>query len=131
MSRTQKKILIVDDELHQIETVCRGLFLYGYACRGVTSVDEALSFLKAEPPVDLLITDLTMPEQSGMTLINKAREQYPELPVLVITGLVATEETEKVLALDIPMLQKPFDPQTLVDAIEAQFDNNPHDNEPI
>ena len=121
MSQEKKKILVVDDELHQIETVCRGLFLYGYECRGVTSVDEALAILKSDTPTDLLITDLTMPEQSGMSLIMATRKAYPKLPVLVITGLAATEETDQVVSLQIPMLQKPFDPQTLVDAIEKQL----------
>lgn len=123
MNQTKKRILVVDDELHQIETVCRGLFLYGYECRGVTSVDEALAILGSDTPMDLLITDLTMPEQSGMALITAARKQYPNLPLLVITGLAATEETNQVLSLQIPMLQKPFDPQTLVNAIEKQLEH--------
>ena len=121
MIQAKKRILVVDDELHQIETVCLGLFLFGYECRCATSVNEALGILSGDYPVDLLITDLTMPEQSGITLIKAVRDQEPDLPILVITGLAATEETEQVNGLGIPMLQKPFDPQTLVDSIEQLF----------
>ena len=122
MSRAEKRILIVDDEPHQVETVCRGLFLFGYECRGVTGVDEALSVLDGGFRADLLLTDLTMPEQSGIALIQAARARFPGLPMLVMTGLVQTEDTAAVAALGIPLLQKPFDPETLVRAIEKELD---------
>ena len=62
------KILVVDDEQHQLDTVCRGLFLYGYRCKGVLSVDAALEALIGEDGevYDLVLTDLTMPGSSGV-----------------------------------------------------------------
>ena len=119
MSRAEKRILIVDDEPHQVETVCRGLFLCGYECRGVTGVPEALALLNDGYRADLVLTDLTMPEQSGIALIKATRAQFPGLPILVMTGLAETDDTARVTALGIPMLQKPFDPETLAHAIET------------
>ena len=115
------RIIVVDDEQHQIDTVCRGLFLFGYCCHGVTSADEALALLSGEENFDLLLTDLTMPGQSGLALIDAVQKIDPHMPILVITGLAATEETERVRSRGIPLLQKPFEPQTLIDMIQRQL----------
>ena len=45
MADSSPRILIVDDEQHQLDTVCRGLRLYGYRCEGVLSVDAAIDTL--------------------------------------------------------------------------------------
>jgi DNA-binding NtrC family response regulator len=109
------RILVVDDEQHQLETVCRGLFLFGFICRGVQSVASALKSLCGgeDEGYDLVLTDLTMPGSSGLDLIEKVHARYPDLPIIVITGLAATEEIEAVREKGIPILQKPFEPDTL------------------
>lgn len=109
------KILVVDDEQHQLDTVCRGLFLYGYRCTGVLSVGAALEALVGAggDPYDLVLTDLTMPGGSGVELIEQISRERPDLPVIVITGLAATREIERVRTKKIPLLQKPFEPDTL------------------
>lgn len=112
-------ILVVDDEQHQLETVCRGLRLYGFRCRGVPGVAEALDALAqdADDPYDLLLTDLTMPDRSGLELIARVRRDRPALPIVVITGLAASAEVATVREQGIPLLQKPFEPDTLDAAI--------------
>jgi len=109
------RILVVDDEQHQLDTVCRGLNLYGYRCDGVLSVEAALKSLAGEngDRFDLLLTDLTMPGRSGLELIERVQEQKPGLPIVVITGLAQTVEIDVVRGLGIPILTKPFDPDTL------------------
>jgi len=117
MSDKPTRILVVDDEQHQLETVCRGLFLFGFICRGVQSVASALKSLCGkeddDEEYDLVLTDLTMPGGSGLKLIDEVKQKYPDLPIIVITGLAATEETELVRERGIPILQKPFEPDTL------------------
>jgi two-component system response regulator HydG len=115
------KILVVDDEQHQLDTVCRGLFLYGYRCKGVLSVDAALEALVGEDgdAFDLVLTDLTMPGSSGVDLIEQILRERPGLPIVVITGLAATREIDIVRTRNIPLLQKPFEPDTL-DAVIRQ-----------
>lgn len=120
-TQTQYRILVVDDEPHQIDTVCRGLFLHGYECRGARSATEALDTLETGGPFHLMLTDLTMPSLSGVDLITAVRERCPDLPIVVFTGLVSTEEIDEVKRLGIPILQKPFEPDTLVDAIEKRL----------
>ena len=121
MKEGNPHILVVDDEKHQLETVCRGLFLYGYRCVGAIDVAGALELVddSGGADFDLVLTDLTMPGSTGLYLIEQLRQRRPELPVIVITGLAASEEVEQVRELGIPLLQKPFEPDTLDQAIRT------------
>ena len=117
------KILVVDDEKTQLETVCRGLFLYGFECQGALSVKEALKILAQTPEhFDLVLTDLTMPERSGLELIEEIRKRGLRLKIIVITGLAETPELKQVRKLGIPCLEKPFQPTALVDMILRALD---------
>ncbi len=119
MTSKTMKILVVDDEPHQLDTVRRGLFLYGYDSEGVGDVNTALTVLEG-PDGDsfhLVLTDLTMPGNSGLNLIKQARKTRPTLPIIVITGLAATDEIETIQQQGIPILQKPFEPDDLHNAI--------------
>lgn len=121
MKEGKLNILVVDDEKHQLETVCRGLFLYGYRCDGALDVAAALELIDGPggEDFDLVLTDLTMPGSTGLYLIDQLRQRRPELPIIVITGLAASQEVERVREQGIPLLQKPFEPDTLDRAIRA------------
>jgi DNA-binding NtrC family response regulator len=109
---------VIDDEQHQLDTLCRGLLLYGYRCQGVLSVEAALDALANEDgdSFQLIVTDLTMPGRSGLELIERVRKDWPDRPIVVLTGLAATAEVGLVRRMKIPLLRKPFDPDAL-DAI--------------
>ena len=127
MNETPKTILVVDDQRHQIETLCRGLFLFGYTCRGATGIEEASAILSRDPKPDLMITDLSRLELSGIMLIKSAIKLCPEMPILVIIGLARTDVISEAQALGIPILQKPFSPPALAEAIRAQLTPNSSD----
>jgi len=102
------RILVVDDE----KVICAGLEKIlgeaGYEVHTTLSAKRALEILK-EGPVDIVITDLKMPEVSGMELLRIIREMYPPITVIVITGYSTVEtaiEAMKLGALDY--LPKPF-----------------------
>ncbi len=119
MSEPITRILVVDDEQHQLDTVCRGLLLYGFRCEGVLSVRAAIEALEQNDDFDLVLTDLTMPEHSGLELIDRLQQSWPGLPIVVVTGLAATESVATVREKNISFLQKPFEPDTLVEVIRA------------
>jgi hypothetical protein len=79
------RLLIVDDELAQLRALCDTLELEGYATRGFNSAEHALSELKPGE-VDLLLTDLMMPDMDGIELINAARQIDASLGAIVMTG---------------------------------------------
>ena len=115
MTNPHPRILVVDDEPHQLDTVCRGLRLYGYRCRGVASVEAALEALDARDGdgYDLVLTDLTLPGRSGIDLVEHLVRNRPGLPIVVITGLAAPAEVGVLRGARLPVLPKPFEPDTL------------------
>jgi two-component system sensor histidine kinase/response regulator len=79
------RLLIVDDELVQLHALCQTLELEGYATRGFHSAQQALAELKPGE-VDLLLTDLMMPEMDGIALIDAARRIDSSLGAIIMTG---------------------------------------------
>ena len=68
---------------------------------------------------DILITDLMMPETSGMELLEMVNKYYPEIDVLVITGYASIETAVKATKLGaLDYIQKPFTPDELTDRIQ-------------
>ncbi len=80
------RILLVDDEA----AVRRGLALVlsraGFAVTAAVSGAEALGIFDSGSPVDLLLTDLSMPGMDGISLIKAAQERSPGLPAILLTG---------------------------------------------
>jgi len=85
-------VLLVDDEEMVRETLAAGLEDAGLAVLVAASGEEALALLDAGEPVDLLVTDLSMPGMDGMMLIRHARARRSDLPALILTGYVDIAE---------------------------------------
>lgn len=112
---SKMRILVVDDDPVQLETICRGLFLYGHDCLKAAHGGRALEILNSTDGnrVEVLLTDFTMPGKNGFEIIQLARRQRPNLPAVLITGLTAAYDSAAVEEMGIPVLQKPFDPDLL------------------
>lgn len=81
----QKKILVVDDEPAIVSTLKDSLEALGYQSAGAGNGKEALQLINKDA-FDLVITDIRMPEKSGIDLLHQLKESHPELPVVIITG---------------------------------------------
>ena len=79
------RILVVDDEVEVMETLCEMLELHGYRTAGFSNGPDALKELKVRE-YDLLITDLVMPGMDGITFLNACLEIDPHLVGIVMTG---------------------------------------------
>jgi len=79
------KLLIVDDERHIREGLEKALSTDGYEVELAADGKEAMEKIE-EGDIDLVITDLKMPHLSGDELMKAALEQYPYLPVIILTG---------------------------------------------
>lgn len=82
---TAARLLIVDDEAAQMQALCDTLRDRGYEVTGCTTSVEALAALR-QTPFDLLLTDLTMPDMDGITLLRAAIEIDPLLVGIIMTG---------------------------------------------
>ncbi len=114
-------ILVVEDEGALRAIAARILQAAGYrvllACRPAEAV-ELLAAHRAE--VDLLITDLVMPEMSGVKLGELLRAELPEMPVLYVSGYVARPE---VLPADGVFVGKPFTGAELLAGVAAALES--------
>jgi two-component system response regulator FixJ len=110
---------VIDDD----EAVRQSLaFLLKTAGLAVTSYDSATAFLRELPQIKsgCVITDVRMPDVSGIDLLRRLREAQSPLPVIVITGhadVPLAVEAMKFGAFDF--LEKPFGDDAIVDAVKA------------
>lgn len=114
-------IVVVDDEPLVLKPVTRLLKFLGYAVEGYTSPAEALGALVDDgQPVDLLITDQTMPEMSGEDLIKAVTRRRGPLPAILCTGIAAIGE----LSADSGtlLLPKPLSLDMLSQAVREALD---------
>ena len=81
----EERILIADDEPLYLRTTAALLRKAGYAC--VTAADGAAALeILAREPVDLVLSDLNMPGNLKLELLREGRRQWPEIPLIVVTG---------------------------------------------
>lgn len=85
MSEHLGTILVVDDEASQRELLGGFAARLGYRVCEAATGEEALARLPREPP-DLVLLDVRLPGISGIETLNRIRESYPDLPVLLITA---------------------------------------------
>ncbi len=87
IERGNESILIVDDEIDIVDLMCKMLSGFGYRVTGTYSSTEALEIFKNNPQqFDLVITDLTMPDMTGIELTGKILNIRSEMPVILCTG---------------------------------------------
>lgn len=118
MKLKKENILIVDDNYDMLELLQRNLKSFNFHAYKASSVTEAIEVLRSTS-IDLLITDLQMPEINGIELIKYASEHFPSIPKLVITGFPSVDTAINAVksgALDY--LIKPFTSEELKKAIQ-------------
>lgn len=114
-SRGNETVLLVEDELIVRTAARRILEAAGYHVLEVASGREALDVcVRHRGPIDLLLTDMVMPEMSGRELSEKFRQLCPTAPTVFMSGY--TEETvqrQNASDPELVFVQKPFTPQSL------------------
>lgn len=83
--RATARILVVDDDAGVREVIRSMLESAGYDVLAAENGREAMKILK-DARVDLILTDLVMPEQEGIETIKTLRREYPDLKVIAMSG---------------------------------------------
>ena len=96
--KLRKRILLVDDEAIVLDTYSALLSEKGYAVVTANCGRQAFEEFLLQS-FDLVITDLTMSDGDGFTLIKEIRKKSPDTPVLVITGYGYQQSIEEFVAL--------------------------------
>ncbi|GAA0805614.1 response regulator [Spirilliplanes yamanashiensis] len=111
-------VLVVEDQPDVAQLVQRFVERAGYGVTVVTDARDAAAKVAAGAPVDLLITDVVMPEMTGPELAATLREHHPALPVIFMSGYTAAALGPQVtLDGNSLMVEKPFHRSTLLSAI--------------
>ncbi len=112
------KILVIDDEPVVRELTVEILRRSGYKPHGVPSAKHALELLEQEP-FDLVVSDVVMPEMTGVEFLYELRRHRPDLPVVLMTGgSKEPERTTRAVELGATqLLYKPFSQDELNAAV--------------
>jgi len=116
----QHKILVVDDEL-----LIRDLLYDFFAekdCLIMTAndVNEALELLDKNADFDVVLTDLKMDGEDGLSFVDKIRTDFPQMPVIVMTGYPSVESAVEALRKRVyDYIIKPFNINRLYATVRA------------
>ncbi len=122
--RGTERIIVVDDEAAIVAMLKRGLENFGYQVRGFDNGNDALAVITEAPhDCDLLITDQTMPQLTGLDLARQAIAIRADLPVILATGFSDTvnEQIAKTAGIR-EFLLKPASPKAIAEHIRRILD---------
>jgi two-component system alkaline phosphatase synthesis response regulator PhoP len=115
-----KKVLVVDDEIHIVHVVTIKLRNNGYDVISASDGEEAYKLACSEKP-DIIVTDYQMPVMSGFELVEnlRANKDTRNVPVIMLTARTFAVEQDQQEKLGISRcLSKPFSPKELLRDIE-------------
>jgi PAS domain S-box-containing protein len=120
-------ILVIEDEEMVRSLACRGLRDHGYTVIEARNGGEALLYIRQHPGmVDLVISDVVMPEMGGREFGQSLTKYEPELPILFMSGYTGDDVVHRgLLEPGAPFQQKPFTPVGLATKIRAMLDQDP------
>ncbi len=119
-----ERLLVVDDEDIIIKLNIRMLKKLGYQVTGLTSSNEALQLFTKQPDAfDLVITDMTMPELTGLDLAREIFAVRPDIPVILCSGFseIINDKSAKELGIK-EYLMKPIERKDLAMAVRKALD---------
>ena len=110
-------LLVVDDELGMRQFLTHLLQREGHTVRVAENGQVAMTLLKQEP-ADLMLSDVRMPDMTGIELLRAARESHPQLEVIMMTAFANVDTAREAFLLGAyDFVQKPFDNDLLKETV--------------
>jgi len=125
MTETKTRILVVDDDARLRDLLNRYLNEQGYAVRVVSDAAEMNRYLARER-YDLMILDLMLPGEDGLSVCRRLRGSGESLPIIMLTA--KGDEVDRIVGLEVgadDYLPKPFNPRELLARIQAVLRRRP------
>jgi PAS domain S-box-containing protein len=117
-------IVVAEDEPVVRDLIVSTLGRYGYDVLAAGDGREAMELIeRVGQRIDLLVSDVVMPNVGGLELIDLARAWRPDLPVILISGYSERLLPADSLARGVTFLEKPFTGQRLAEAIRVALDS--------
>jgi CheY-like chemotaxis protein len=118
-------VYVVDDEPLLLDLAEASLAPAGYTIRKFADPAEALrSFARARPKPDVLVTDYAMGKMNGIELLEKCREQHPNLKCILLSGTVGAEVVLNSPAKVDRFIGKPYQPENLSELVRRVLADN-------
>ena len=130
MAESKTKILVVDDDLRLRDLLNRYLTEQGYTVRAVVDATE-MNRLLARERYDLMVLDLMLPGEDGLSICRRLRGNNENMPVIMLTA--KGDEVDRIVGLEVgadDYLAKPFNPRELVARIQAVLRRRPAPSPP-
>ncbi len=117
------RVLVIDDERAILEMISDMLEPEGYEVLRATDGRQGMDMIRNTPDIDIVITDLIMPEKDGLETIGELKEDFPKTKILAISGGGQTPpeiylRLGQNLGADLT-LRKPFTEKQLLECLEA------------
>ena len=115
-------ILVVDDEAALVTLAAEMLNSAGYQVLKASNSKQAMTILEQQT-IDLLLTDVVMPEMDGYQLADFVVQAYPSIKIMLLSGYTGTETSSgRSSRSDYPLLLKPYQPTELMSKIRQILD---------
>ena len=115
------RVLVVDDDDAVRLSCCRALEDAGYQVESAVDGNKAIEVLR-ETPVDVMITDIIMPDKEGMELIMEVSRDFPDVKIIAISGGGRIDPADYIMAARglgaARTFRKPFDLHELSAAVK-------------
>ena len=109
------RVLVVEDEIHALDAMIEILRMEGYAATPAANAAQAIEAL-ADDDFDILLTDVVMPERSGVELAHEVEARHPRIGIILMSGYLPDES---LLRPHWRMLRKPLDISLLSQTLAA------------
>lgn len=123
MQAAVKNILVLDDNREILEVVSSRLGRYLKGCNVLTASDGAQGEnILESTPIDLVLTDLAMPNVDGFMLIEHAKKNYPHMPICAMTAHCSPQVVSRLQAIGVRRwIEKPFQFEKLASMIAEEL----------
>ena len=123
-------VLVVEDDESVRDLICNILGQSGYTVLQAETAAHAIEIARQNPSIELVLTDVVMPEMNGPEMAKKLEEMKPGVKVIFMSGYAGTFAAARGLLTEgTPLLQKPFSKNTLLkklrETLEARAEHKP------
>ena len=124
----QPKILIVDDELLIRDLLYDVFASKDFQIQTANDAAEAMQLVEKHKDFDVVLTDIKLEGEDGLSFVDRIREQHPDLPVIVMTGYPSVESAIEALRKRVyDYVIKPFNINRLFATVKAASDEHNQD----
>jgi CheY-like chemotaxis protein len=111
-------VLVVEDEMLVLLTICEGLASEGYEVLTAANADEAIKVLESRNDIDAVFTDIEMPgSMDGLRLAAAVRDRWPPINIVVTTGKSRPRDAQ--MPPDTQFVDKPYQTRDVLRAFRT------------